>query len=81
VNSILIHIGGGNLISDERLIAAVTPDSAPIKRLITEAKQKNMLIDATCGKRTKTVYIMDSGHIVIGFAGIETVQKNSQGEV
>jgi regulator of extracellular matrix RemA (YlzA/DUF370 family) len=76
----LIHIGGGNLISDERLIAALTPDSAPVKRLIAEAKSKSMLIDATCGKRTKTVFIMDSGHVVTAFASAETVLKNSRGK-
>jgi regulator of extracellular matrix RemA (YlzA/DUF370 family) len=75
----LIHIGGGNLISDERVIAAVTPDSAPIKRFIADAKTNNLLIDATYGKRTKTVFIMDSGHVVLSFASPETVLKNAGG--
>jgi regulator of extracellular matrix RemA (YlzA/DUF370 family) len=75
----LIHIGGGNLISDERIIAVVSPDSVPVKRLITDAKQNNLLVDATYGKRTKTVFVMDSGHIVLSFAGFETVLKNSRG--
>jgi regulator of extracellular matrix RemA (YlzA/DUF370 family) len=74
----LIHIGGGNLISDERLIAVVSPDGAPIKRLVTEAKAKSMLIDATCGKKTKTVFVMDSGHIVLSFAEANTIMKKSQ---
>jgi regulator of extracellular matrix RemA (YlzA/DUF370 family) len=60
-----LHIGGGNLINPMRLIAAVSPESAPIKRLITDARDKGSLIDATYGKRTKTVFIMDSGHIIL----------------
>jgi regulator of extracellular matrix RemA (YlzA/DUF370 family) len=73
----LIHIGGGNLISEERIIAVLTPDSAPVKRTIADAKANNLLIDATYGKRTKTVFIMDSGHIVLSFSSPETVFKNA----
>jgi regulator of extracellular matrix RemA (YlzA/DUF370 family) len=74
----LIHIGGGNMISDTRLIAVVSPEGAPIKRLIAEAKAKNLLIDATCGKKTKTVFIMDSGNVVLSFAEAETILKKSR---
>jgi regulator of extracellular matrix RemA (YlzA/DUF370 family) len=63
----LIHIGGGSYLNDTRLITAVVPDSAPVKRVIGEARERSMLIDATCGKRTKTVFIMDSGHVVLSF--------------
>jgi regulator of extracellular matrix RemA (YlzA/DUF370 family) len=75
----LIHTGGGNLISEERIVAVLSPDSLPIKRLIAEAKAQNLLIDATYGKRTKTVFIMDSGHIILSFASSETVSKNAGG--
>jgi regulator of extracellular matrix RemA (YlzA/DUF370 family) len=75
---VLIHIGGGNMISDTRLIAVVSPDGAPIRRLIAEAKTKSLLIDATGGKKTKTVFVMDSGHIVLSSSGAETIMKKSQ---
>ena len=61
----LINIGFDNMISDERMIALVSPDSAPIKRMIQDAKDKGYLIDATCGRKTKSVIIMDSDHIVL----------------
>jgi regulator of extracellular matrix RemA (YlzA/DUF370 family) len=63
----LIHIGGGNYINEARLVSAVLPDSAPIKRVIQDARKCGMLIDATYGKRTKSVLIMDSGHVVLSF--------------
>ena len=61
----LINIGFGNLISGERLIAVVSPDSAPIKRMVQEARERGTLIDATYGRKTRAVLIMDSDHIVL----------------
>ena len=61
----LVNIGYGNLISTQRLIAVVSPDSAPIKRMVSEARERSMLIDATFGRKTKTVLIMDSDHVVL----------------
>ena len=61
----LVNIGFGNLINAQRVIAMVAPDSAPIKRIIQEAKDKGTLIDATFGRKTKTVLVMDSGHVVL----------------
>ena len=61
----LINIGFGNMISADRLIAIVSPESAPIKRTIQEARARNMLIDATYGRRTSAVIIMDSDHVVL----------------
>jgi len=61
----LVNIGYGNMISVQRLIAAVSPDSAPIKRMVTEARERSMLIDATFGRKTRTVLIMDSDHVVL----------------
>jgi len=61
----LINIGYGNMISAQRLIAAVSPDSAPIKRMVSEARERSMLIDATFGRKTRTVLIMDSDHVVL----------------
>jgi len=61
----LINIGFGNMVSASRLIAIVSPESAPIKRIISEARDRATLIDATYGRRTRAVLIMDSGHVVL----------------
>jgi regulator of extracellular matrix RemA (YlzA/DUF370 family) len=67
----LINIGFGNLISQERLVAIVSPDSAPIKRLIQESRDRGMLIDATYGRKTAAVLIMDSDHVVLSALSTE----------
>ena len=67
----LVNIGYVNLISTQRLIAVVSPDSAPIKRMVSEARERSMLIDATFGRKTKTVLIMDSDHVVLSGLPIE----------
>ncbi|MEG1858827.1 MAG: DUF370 domain-containing protein [Christensenellaceae bacterium] len=69
----LINIGFGNIISANRLISIVSPESAPIKRIITEARAKGMLIDATYGRRTRAVAIMDSDHVILSAVQPETV--------
>lgn len=69
----VINIGFGNIISATRLIAIVSPESAPIKRIITEARDKGMLIDATYGRRTRAVIIMDSQHVILSAVQPETV--------
>ena len=61
----LINIGFGNMVSATRLIAIVSPESAPIKRIIQDARDKGFLIDATYGRRTRAVIIMDSDHVVL----------------
>ena len=61
----LMNIGFGNLLSRERVIAVVSPDSAPMKRLIQESRERGMLIDATYGRKTAAVFIMDSDHVVL----------------
>ena len=67
----LINIGFGNLVSAQRLLAIVSPDSAPIKRLIQEARDRGMLIDATYGRKTAAVLIMDSDHVVLSALSTE----------
>ena len=67
----LINIGFGNLISAGRLIAIVSPDSAHIKRLVQEARDRGMLIDATYGRKTASVMIMDSDHVVLSALSTE----------
>ena len=61
----LVSIGFGNLVSEDRLLAVVSPDSAPIKRLVQESRERGMLIDATYGRRTASILIMDSDHVVL----------------
>jgi hypothetical protein len=61
----LIDIGYGNSLNINRVVAVVSGQAAPVKRLIVTAREKNLLVDATCGKRTKSVYVMDSGHIIL----------------
>ena len=69
----LVNIGFGNMISAGRLIAIVSPESAPIKRMIQEARERGVLIDATYGRRTKAVIIMDNDHLVLSALQPETV--------
>ena len=61
----LINIGFGNMVSSAKLLAIVSPDSAPIKRVIQEAKDRGMLIDASFGRRTRSVVIMDTDHVIL----------------
>jgi len=76
----LINIGYGNMISAKRIIAVASPDSAPIKRLVAENKDSGFAIDATHGRKTKSVIIMDSGHIILSSLITETVARRVNGE-
>jgi hypothetical protein len=69
----LINIGFGNMVSADRLVAIVSPESAPIKRIIQDAKERGSLIDATYGRRTRAVIITDSDHIILSAVQPETV--------
>ena len=69
----LINIGFGNIVSANRIIAIISPESAPIKRIVQEAKDEGMAIDATYGRRTRAVIIMDSGHVLLSAVQPETV--------
>ena len=60
-----VNIGYGNIISAERIVVIVSPDAAPIKRLVQDSKTKGTSIDATCGRKTRAVIIMDSGHVIL----------------
>lgn len=68
-----INIGYGNIISAERIVSIIAPGAAPIKRLVQEARDKSLLIDATSGRKTRAVIIMDTGHIVLSAVQPETV--------
>ena len=69
----LINIGFGNMVSASRIVAIVSPESAPIKRVILKAKEKDMLIDATYGRRSRAVLIIDSEHVILSPLQPETV--------
>lgn len=69
----LINIGFGNMVSANRLVAIVSPESAPIKRIIQEAKDRGLCIDATYGRRTRAVIVTDSGHVILSAIQPETV--------
>ena len=76
----LVNIGSGNMISAERIIAIVSPESAPVKRMINEAKEEGTLIDATHGRKTKTVIIADSGHLILSYLLPETLANRVSDE-
>lgn len=69
----LVNIGYGNIVNSERVISIVSPDSAPIKRMVQEAKDNKTAVDATYGRRTRAVLIMDSGHVILSAVQPETV--------
>ena len=69
----LVNIGFGNIVAANRIISIISPESAPIKRIIQEASDKGMLVDATYGRRTRAVVVVDSGHIILSAVQPETV--------
>ena len=69
----LVNIGFGNMVASERVISIVSPESAPIKRIVQEAKDSKTAIDATYGRRTRSVLIMDSGHVILSAVQPETI--------
>ena len=68
-----INIGFGNMVSASRIVAIASPDSAPIKRLVQDAKEENRVIDVSCGRRTRSVIITDSEHVILSAIQTETV--------
>ena len=76
----LVNIGFGNMISAQRLVAIFSPDSAPVKRMIQEGRERGILIDATYGRRTRAVLVMDNDHLVLSALQPETVAGRLNGE-
>ena len=79
-----VNIGFGNMVSSHRMLSIVSPDSAPIKRLVQVAKERSMVIDASFGRRTKSVIIMDTDHVILSAIPPETIAKrmaDKEGEV
>ena len=75
----LINIGFGNMVSASRLVAIVSPDSAPIKRIVQEARDRGVVIDATYGRRTRAVLITDSDHVILSAIQPETIASRVDG--
>lgn len=76
----LINIGYGNLIAADRLLAVVSPESAPIKRIVQDSREIGMLIDASFGRKTKSVLIMDTGHTILSALAPESVAGRAEAE-
>lgn len=77
----LLNIGFGNVVSANKLVSIVSPEAAPIKRLVQEAKDNKSAIDATCGRRTRAVLIMDSGHIILSAIQPETLSSRLDNDI
>lgn len=76
----LVNIGFGNLINAERVVSILSPESAPVKRIIQNGKENGTLIDATHGRKTKSVIITDSDNVVLSYVDLETIQKRFKEE-
>ena len=76
----LVSIGFGNIVSAARIIAVVGPDAAPVKRIVQDAREHRMLIDASCGRKTRAVLVMDSGHVVLSALQTETIARRLNSE-
>ena len=77
----LVNIGFGNFVSDIRIVSIILPESAPVKRLIQEARQEGMLIDATYGRKTQSVIITDSDHVVLSALHPEAIAQRADASV
>ncbi|MBQ8840351.1 MAG: DUF370 domain-containing protein [Clostridia bacterium] len=71
----LIDIGAGNMVLDQRIVAMVTPDSAPAKRIVGEAKEQGRIIDCTGGRKTKSIIITDSDHVILSYLSCEALSE------
>ena len=76
----LVNIGFGNVIHAERVITIVSPDSAPIKRMVQEGKERGTVIDASFGRKTRAVIVTDSDHIILSYLTVETLSSRIGGE-
>ena len=75
-----INVGFGNMVSADRIVAIAAPDSAPIKRLVQDAKEDGRVIDVSCGRRTRTVIVTDSDHVILSALHTETVTNRIYGD-
>ena len=77
----LVNVGFGNMVNKDRIIVVVSPETAPIKRLIQDAKDSGRAIDVTCGRRTRSVIITDSDHVVLSAIQCETISNRIAGDI
>jgi len=75
-----INIGFGNMVADNRVVSITTPDSSPIKRLVQDARDAGRVIDVSCGRRTRSVIITDSEHVILSAVQTETIARRLNGE-
>ncbi len=75
----LINIGYGNMVNMDKVVSVIKADAAPIKRMVQSARDANLAVDATCGRKTKCVLVMDSGHIVLSALLAETIENRAAG--
>jgi len=75
----LVNIGYGNMVNTSRIVSVVSPDAAPIKRLVQDTRNTGKLVDATGGKKTRSVIVSDSGHIILSALTAETIQSRVAG--
>ena len=76
----LLNVGFGNMVAEGRIVAVIAPDSAPVKRMVQEARDDGHLIDATAGRRTRAVLMMDTGHVVLSAVQPETIAGRLQSD-
>jgi regulator of extracellular matrix RemA (YlzA/DUF370 family) len=76
----LINIGYGNMVSSSKIVAVVSPDAAPVKRIVQEAKAKGMAVDATCGRKCKAVIVTESDHVIMSALSPEAIGNRSEEE-
>ncbi len=76
----LINIGYGNMVSSSKIVAVVSPDAAPVKRIVQEAKAKGLAVDATCGRKCKAVIVTESDHVVLSALSPEAIGNRSEEE-
>ena len=76
----LINIGYGNMVSSSKIVAVVSPEAAPVKRIVQEAKAKGMVVDATCGRKCKAVIVTESDHVVLSALSPEAIGNRSEEE-
>jgi regulator of extracellular matrix RemA (YlzA/DUF370 family) len=80
VNNLLLNIGFGNVVASERVVAIITPGSAPVKRLKDHARDTGKLVDATQGRRTRAVIVTDSDHVILSAVAAETITSRLEGQ-
>ena len=76
-----INVGFGNMVAADRVVALVSPDSAPMKRLVSEARESGRIIDVTCGRRTRAIIVTDSDHVILSATQPETISNRLADEI